>query len=72
MSLGKLAPPVGDEFVVTRVERISATWVVYWNSKRYLETKTISFALSGNGPVLVADDCTVDQAGTAQPVEHYV
>ena len=70
--LGKLAPPDGDEFVISACERVSRTWVVFWNSRRFIETKNISFALGGNGPVLVSDSFEVMQAGTALPVEHYV
>lgn len=70
--LARLDPPDGDEFVITSCERISSTWVVHWNSRRYVETKSIGFALAGNGPVLVSDSYEVGQAGTALPVEHYV
>ncbi len=57
--------PEGDVVVVAQAERFRSTWVVYYNSKRYLETGDASFALAGNGPVLVAPDyrCEVAESG---------
>ena len=52
---------------MAEAELVSSTWVVYYNSKRYLETGDSSFALAGNGPVLVAPDyrCAVAESGVA-------
>ncbi len=45
-------------------------WVFFYNSKRYLETKKILFALAGNGPVFVGKDSgEVTMLGSAGGVE---
>ena len=67
----KIAPP-GDEFSIAGVERFGTTWVVYWNTRRFIETGDRRYAVAGNGPVMVGDDWRVAQAGSALPVEHYV
>ncbi|WP_324726109.1 YrhB domain-containing protein [Actomonas aquatica] len=46
-------------------------WVFFYNSRRYLETKKISFALAGNGPVVVdGASGTVTILGSAGGVDH--
>jgi hypothetical protein len=65
-------PTSDTEFVITHVTRISRTWCVFYNNRRYIETGEISHALAGNGPVLVSDEGVVDVAGTAFPTAHYV
>jgi hypothetical protein len=42
-------------------------WVFFYNSKEFIETGHISFALAGNGPLLVAPDGTVRHLGSARP-----
>lgn len=61
-----------DAYSIVRVERISTTWVVGWNSQIYAETGESSHALAGNGPILISDDGRIVQAGTARPTEDYV
>ena len=65
-------PLSGVEYVVTSVERISRTWCVHYNNRRYVETGEIRYALAGNGPILVSDDGTIHVAGTGLPTEHFV
>jgi hypothetical protein len=45
--LGTVRAPAGDDLVVTDVQRIGSTWVVYWNSRIYAETREFSHALGG-------------------------
>ena len=61
-----------DEYAIVLAERISTTWVVYWNSRIYAETGEASHALAGNGPILISADGRIFQAGTARPTEDYV
>ena len=42
-------------------------WVFFYNSKKFIETGNISFALAGNGPLLVAQDGAIRCLGTAFP-----
>lgn len=45
-------------------------WVFFYDSKRYVETKDIGFALAGNGPLIVEKlDGSLHVLGTALPVE---
>lgn len=60
------------DLVVTEVRRISRTWVVSYQTRVYWETREISHALAGNGPVLVSEDGRVGRGGTGEPPEHYV
>jgi hypothetical protein len=40
-------------------------WVFFYNTKKYLETKQVRYALAGNGPVIVNKHTgTVDFFGT--------
>ena len=65
-------PTSDTEFVITQVTRISRTWCVFYNNRRFIETGEIGHALGGNGLVLLRDEGVVDVAGTALPTEHYV
>lgn len=57
---------------VTSVRRISRTWVVFWNSRLFVETGDEMQMLGGNAPLMVSDDGRVGVAGTAQPTGFYV
>ncbi|MBC7805611.1 MAG: hypothetical protein H7145_05615 [Akkermansiaceae bacterium] len=48
-------------------------WIYYYQSAKYLRTHDISWALAGNGPILL--DVTTGEAfltGTAEPPAHYI
>lgn len=48
-------------------------WVFFYNSKRYLETGDLSYALAGNAPFIVNRyDGSVTGTGTAYRLEHYL
>ncbi len=65
--------PTSDvEYVITDVLRISETWCVFFNNRRYIDTGDGHHALAGNGPFLVSADGRVGRAGSALPPEHYV
>jgi hypothetical protein len=49
----------GDEVVVTGVDEHTRAWVVYFATKRWLETRDVSDALAGTCP-LVVDKATGD------------
>lgn len=65
-------PPKGDVLVVTGSERVSRTWVVYWNSGRHVQSGDWLHALGGNAPILVSEDGRSQFSGTAQAVAEYV
>ena len=48
-------------------------WVFPYNSKKFLETGQLIYALAGNAPIIFDNrDETIHIAGTAHDVEHYV
>ena len=48
-------------------------WVFFYNSKKYLETRVISYALAGNGPVIVnKHDATVEFFGTFKSPNEFI
>jgi len=59
--------------VITRVEERELVWVVYYDSRRHLETGDFRDALAGNAPYLVArEDGSLWETGTARPIEEYI
>jgi hypothetical protein len=44
------------EFAVTGVERISKTWVVSWESRKYIETGDLRFVETGPGKKYLVSD----------------
>jgi hypothetical protein len=60
---------VGYEFTIEK----PFGWVFFYNSKKFLETGEIGFALAGNGPAMVNRyDGTIEFGGTANPPEFYI
>jgi hypothetical protein len=48
-------------------------WVFFWNSRRYLETRSREDAVAGNAPVVVMKESGgVYLTGTAFPLGHYL
>ena len=48
-------------------------WVFFYNTKKYLETEVISYALAGNGPVIIEkSDGRITAFGTNKPVEELI
>ena len=61
-----------EALVITGCDRISRTWVVYYNTRQFAETGNEVNSLIGNGPVLVADDGRSELVGTGRWVEDQV
>jgi hypothetical protein len=65
-----IRPPAGDELVISDLEEFSMCWVAIYNSRRFLDTENISFALAGNGPLIINKLAgTIRVGSTSQPVE---
>jgi len=57
------------QFVVTQVQERDYSWVVYYDSRKHVETRNPLDSIAGNGPVVVAKDTgKVAVAGTAAPL----
>jgi hypothetical protein len=62
--------PEKPEMVITQVDERELGWVVYYDSRRHLETGDFRDALAGNAPYLVVrDDGSLWETGTAPPIE---
>lgn len=48
-------------------------WVFFYNSKTFLETGNLSFALAGNSPLIVDKiNGEIFETGTARPIDFYM
>ncbi|WP_153301376.1 YrhB domain-containing protein [Endozoicomonas arenosclerae] len=64
-----------DELVIVDedVLEIEVGWVFCYDSKIFLETNQLAFALAGNAPVLFDNrDETLHVTGTAKPLSEYI
>jgi hypothetical protein len=51
--------PIADDDLVILDDRTRATdygWVFFFNSRRFIETRNVLYALGGNGPVVFERD----------------
>jgi len=67
--------PEDDAWVVMPEHTIEHAfgWVFFYNSRKFLETGDLQFALGGNAPLLVnRESGEVVPLGTARPTEHYI
>ena len=51
-----------DNLVITDAKRISRTWVVSFNNRKYVETGDLLYFETGPGPILVSDSGRVGRA----------
>ena len=59
-----------EEVVLSGVEEYPTCWVFGYNTRTYVETKALSHALAGNGPIIVnRQSGRVRQGTSARPVE---
>lgn len=57
-----------DSLVITDSKRISRTWVVCCNNRKYVETGDVLYFETGPGPILVSDSGRVMRApGSTRP-----
>ena len=48
-------------------------WLFFWNSKEYLETDELKYALAGNAPLIVdRRDGSIHESSTADPIEDII
>jgi immunity protein 35 of polymorphic toxin system len=61
---------VPEEVVLAGFEEHPTCWVFGYNTRAYVETRALSRALAGNGPIIVNRRTgSVRQGTTARPVE---
>jgi hypothetical protein len=55
------------DFVITGAKRIGLTWVVSYNSRKYVESGDLRYFETGPGPILVSDSGRVMRAPGTTP-----
>jgi len=61
------------DLVITRIEERAISWVVFYSSKRYIDTGDVRDAIAGNGPLVIGKkDGRIVMAGTATPLEQQI
>lgn len=71
----EVRPWMDDEVVIDSSATMTAgtSWLFFYNTRAYLETKSMAHALAGNGPVIVsAQDGGAKLASSATPWEEQV
>lgn len=59
--------------VITKYEEYDSCWLFFYNSEKYLRTKSIADRLLGNAPILIRkEDGKVVPTGTTFPIEYYL
>jgi hypothetical protein len=70
--LGSKRPPADDELVIcdSDTRELDYGWVFFYNSKMFIETGDLRYALAGNAPLLVDKKSrTLIVLGTAKPID---
>ena len=68
-------PDFDQEFAIVDAATLDEgwCWVFFWNSRRFLETRSREDAVAGNAPVVVMKESgLVFLTGTAFPLDHYL
>jgi len=71
----EVRPWMEDEVVIDSSATVKAgnSWVFFYNTRAYLETKSMAHALAGNGPVIVStQDGRAKLASSATPWEEQI
>ena len=68
-------PWIAEEVILLTSEIVheATFWVFFYNTRAFIETKSLSHALVGNGPIVVsAHDGSLRELGTATPWEEQI
>ena len=68
----EIRPWISEEVVLLTSETVrkDGFWVFFYSTRAFIETRALSHALAGNGPIVVsAQDGAVTELGTATPWE---
>lgn len=57
---------IRDEIIITDRYKVNDTssWVFFYDSRRWIENREISYALAGNAPIIVTDEGRIIQLST--------
>lgn len=68
-----IAPGTEIVIVDASTRETAFGWIFFYQSKQYLETGVLKYALAGNAPLIVdRDSGEIVETGTAYPIEHYI
>jgi hypothetical protein len=73
--LAAMPPLEDDELIIleSATRTIRSGWVFFYQSRLYIETNCISYALAGNAPLIVSRiSGRISFAGTAHPIKQYI
>lgn len=62
----------GIDVVLTAVREIDIGWLAAYQSKAYLDTRDDTYALLGNGPLVVDRAGRIYSTGTSRPLNEYL
>lgn len=66
----RVRPQLGEDIIVTSVREFATCWVIGYNTRAYAETRAVSHALIGGGPIIINRITGIARTGTsALPVE---
>jgi hypothetical protein len=69
----EVEPDVGQEVCIASVREFPVSWVIGYNTRAFLETRSIRHALAGGGPLIIDKQTGELLVGTsALPVESQV
>lgn len=69
----EIQPHVREEVMLTQKREFASNWVVGYNSRAFVETRSIRHALAGGGPMIISKaDGSIRVGGTALPIEEQV
>jgi hypothetical protein len=73
LSKMQISPPTELAILSKHTIETEFGWVFFWNSRRFLETDEIQYALAGNAPLIVdRRDGSIHETSTAEPIEEII
>jgi hypothetical protein len=65
-----IQPRVDEELAISGIEEFPSCWVISFNSRNFIETGHIGFALAGNSPLIINKRTKVLRLGaTGVPIK---
>jgi hypothetical protein len=73
LSKMRISPPTELAILGENTIETDFGWVFFWNSKKYVETNEVRYALAGNAPLIVdRRDGSIHETSTAEPIEEMI
>lgn len=73
LSKMQVSPPTELAILDEHTIETDFGWILFWNSKKYLETNEFQYALAGNAPLIIdRRDGSIHETSTAEPIEKII